>query len=151
MADGAPATLATISAQLGINRSSTHRHLAALERAGRLQRRGRRLYAVPADGSAPATVTPISLPKDSAMDRTGDRPSAISLQERGLALLERITDLLAEVADMTRELIDSLPAEQGPRDNGAHKARIDGAPVAESDPLRRCAGRGPRSRVILKS
>lgn len=125
-----PPSLQGLAAQLGINRSSAHRHVSALERAGRLQRRGRRLYAVP----------PRHLTKELFVDHQPQAPSsgaglgAVSPQQV-LHLLEKLTDLLTMVAGMANQLLGATAAATP----GAHDPRFGGAQSAVSAELHAAA------------
>jgi len=123
-----PASLQDLASQLGINRSSAHRHVAALEQAGRLQRRGRRLYAVSPDATKESTLQPE--PQD-------PRPSpstkeVLATPDCVLQLLDKVTDLLILVADMANQLLDAPHTAGG----GAQDPRLGGAHTAAGIQLR---------------
>ncbi len=128
--DGHRASLQDLATHLGINRSSAHRHVNALEAAGRLQRRGHRLYLV--DGHDTTT-------KESPMDDqsppavAGASPVTGSVTpEQVLRLLDKLSDLLGSVAEIAGQLVStSQPAKEGAQD-----PRIFGAQTADSDDLR---------------
>ena len=121
-----PLSLQDLATHLGINRSSAHRHLSALEHAGRLQRRGRRLYVVP--------------PSEATKEPTMDQPPTQLAIGRGpvtpqqvLELLDKVADLLGQVADMATRLLVTLP---GPGGEGTSEPRTIGAPIADDEALR---------------
>ena len=86
-----PPSLQDLATQLGINRSSAHRHVSALERAGRLQRHGRRLYAVsPGDPTkepiveheTPGPRTAVPAPAPEALGRLDIAPHGLAVHPR---------------------------------------------------------------------
>ena len=110
-----PASLQELADTLGINRSSTHRHLSTLEQAGHLLRRGRRLYVLSPQVPAPKEPTvdePASIDVDAAPPALGPiTPQQI------MQLLERVTDLLGLIARMADQLLDtSQVTTAGPPD-----------------------------------
>ncbi|MDQ6838042.1 MAG: helix-turn-helix domain-containing protein, partial [Actinomycetota bacterium] len=150
-ADPKPASLQDLADELGINRSSAHRHVTALERAGRLERHGRRLYAVPPDRPA----------KEPNVDHQPHEPAPAGLglvtPQQVLALLDKVTELLTLVAGMANQFIPaSQPAtaiDSDPRFVTAHDPRFCGAHSADDDQLRAAAvadqGRGSSSEIDL--
>lgn len=137
--DNRPATLGDVARQLGINRSSAHRHLSNLERAGRLRREGRRLYAVPSPEEPPLEDQPQPPPP---------APARLVSPEQVLQLLDKVTDLLAVVTSLAAQLLGTQPAS-----GGAHDPRLCGAQTAAGDGLRAAPvaaqGRGFPSDVDL--
>lgn len=128
--DGHRASLQDLATHLGINRSSAHRHVTALEAAGRLQRRGHRLYLV--DGHATTT-------KESPMDNqpppavAGGSPVTGSVTpEQVLRLLDKLSDLLGTVAAIASQLVSASQSAN----EGAQDPRIFGAQAADGDELR---------------
>ena len=138
-----PASLQDVAAQLGINRSSAFRHIAALERAGHLQRQGRRLYAVSTDHSA----------KEPTVDQHRHEPAAAVVgavtPQQLLQLLDKVTELLGLVAGMANQLLAACP----PATPGAHDPRFCGAQSAVGAEVRAAAvadrGRGFSSEIDL--
>lgn len=112
-----PPSLQDLATQLGINRSSAHRHVSALEHAGRLQRRGRRLYL----------VDPNHPPKESTVDDPSSPAppggTAIST-EQVLQLLDKVADVMTTVADIALQLLaqSANPDDSHPRVFGAQTA-----------------------------
>lgn len=147
--NGRPPSLADLAQHLGLNRSSAHRHVASLERAGRLERRGRRLYVVPTPGlvlDSPPSAQPAHDGHETHQVRDQSRedpmyrsdPAAPSpvFHERTLSLLEGITGLLRDVTEMTKHLLDQASPDHDPRTTSAHNPRIVSAQNTSGHPLR---------------
>jgi hypothetical protein len=138
-----PASLQDVAAQLGINRSSAFRHVAALERAGHLQRQGRRLYAVSTDHPT----------KEPTVDQHPHEPAAAVVgavtPQQLLHLLDKVTELLGLVAGMANHLLAACT----PATPAAHDSRFCGAQAAEDGELRAAVaadrGRGSSSESDL--
>jgi len=137
-----PASLQDVATQLGINRSSAFRHVAALERAGHLQRQGRRLYAVSTDHSAKEPTV------DQHHEPAAPVVGAVTPQQL-FQLLDKVTELLGLVAGMANQLLAACP----PATPGAHDPRFCGAQSAAGGEVRAAAvadrGRGSSSEIDL--
>lgn len=124
-----PASLQDIATHLGINRSSAHRHLTALEQAGRLTLTGRRRHlAAPADdASSKEPLMQEGLP-------AADRTSGSVTPDQLLQLLDKVTEVMGLVASIAGQMVeaDRLPetGRADPRTSGAQNPRASGAQTA---------------------
>ena len=150
--DPRPASLQDVAAQLGINRSSAFRHVAALERAGHLQRQGRRLYAVDTDHPAKEPTVDHHPAKEPTVDHhPAHEPGAAGAvtPQQLFQLLDKVTELLGLVAGMANQLLGACPPATG----GAQDPRSCGAQPALGAELRAAVvadrGRGFSSEVDL--
>ncbi len=130
-----PATLQDIAAHLGINRSSAHRHVSALEQAGHLERQGRRLYL----------TTPSNPPtKECPVDEHPPPSSGTSYSPvptgQILELLDKVADVMGLVAGIASQLLSASQIASDdadePRLAGAHPPRPFGAQTATGPGLR---------------
>ena len=122
-----PPSLQDLATQLGVNRSSAHRHISALEAAGRFRRDGRRLYAV----TGPATTKEPLVD----IDPSTAPPLGAVTPQQVMELLDKVTELLAMVATMANGLLS--PAQSAI--DGAHDPRICCAQTADGAQLRAAA------------
>lgn len=122
-----PASLADMAQQLGMTRSSVHRHLQALERSGRFGRDGRCRFA---SAEPPMSDARGNQPvRDPAPARSG---STASPEPRVMALVEQLADLALAATRLAEQLLGEArpgPAH-GPRDPGAQSAELRAKPVA---------------------
>ncbi len=117
------ASLQELASHLGINRSTAHRHVAALQSAGLAERRGRRLYLVnkePTVNDAQQSPTPMA----------GTGVSA----EQVLQVLDKVADTLGAVVDLAVALLGPKVATDDvadPRIVSAQTAGLRAAAVAD--------------------
>lgn len=130
-----PASLQDFAFHLGINRSSAHRHVRALEEAGRLQRRGRRLYI--ADCVTPTTKEP---PVDDRSSDTAHLEPKPVTTEQVLQLLDKVADVMGMVVGIVGQLLPtgsvSAEGQPEPRPSGARDSRLVGARTGAEAELR---------------
>ncbi len=121
------ASLQDLASHLGINRSSAYRHVAALQQAGRLQRRGRRLFLVDAD----------ELPKETLIDTPSSDSTSAPVgvtTDDVLRLLDKVTDVMTSVADTALALVrreGAISGAQDPRLLGAQPRGLRAGTAAE--------------------
>ena len=123
--DGRAPTVRLMAAALGLNRSTTQRHLDALNREGRLLRRGRRLYLC-APGQRPAqsvgddAVTSAAPAAGAPHPGHGADPELLALLANTAGALVRVAE---DLASLGRDLLDIA----------AHNVAV-GSDTANNDP-----------------
>lgn len=125
-----PASLTDMATELGLARSSIHRHLNALERSGLFGRRGR-LHFI--HQGSPSHTGP-SGDLDDAGAELGSGPLPVvqhaqtpaSVDQRALTLLGAITDLLGDVAQLVETIVGpARPGDERPaRDVSAQSSSL---------------------------
>lgn len=139
--DGRAPTVRLMAAALGLNPSTTQRHLDALNREGRLLRRGRRLYlCAPEQGRAgPAgddAVTPAAPTAGAPHSGHASDPELLALLANTAGALVRVAE---DLASLGRDLLDIAAHNVAVgSDTANNDPRLARAPVAA---IRDCAPR----------
>ena len=139
--DGRAPTVRLMADALGLNPSTTQRHLDALNRDGRLFRRGRRLYLCP-PGQRPAgsvgddAVAPAVPGAGAAHSKHGPDPELLALLANAAGALVRVAgDLAALGRDLLEFTADSVAAGAPPANGDPRLARAQIAGIRDCAPL----------------